>query len=367
MQRITLTCVLLLSGLLNQTSAIADGPSLSDVRGAIVSVRWNAGSPPGAEMGFRFVPSEGEKSVTAQITANVEVDHAPSVSNSKNVNALDVTAQNVEHLTTNDAFLVLSREPKYTKSTQRATGFIMGQRVISILNAEARQSDSLVVINPDGGEHKPTILAWDPATGLTAFEVKSDMPEKPATGLNLAEKLVEWGEPVRVAHEWRTGNPALITGTVSTTPEYDGAVRAMTFDIDGHFSGNTTGAPVLNAANEVVGIVNGQRSSSGDAGSGIAVQVDKIRSLLAFVDSGSKGAMPKPMIGVALALTPDGTVVEKVIEDSPASSAGLKTGDLIIWIDGHKATRPEDIIAAVEIGRDVDDRSGAIGVGKGFL
>lgn len=58
--------------------------------------------------------------------------------------------------------------------------------------------------------------------------------------------------------------------------------------------------------------------------------------------------MPKPMIGVALVLTPDGTVVEKVIEDSPASSAGLKTGDLIIWIYGHKATRPEDIIAAVD-------------------
>lgn len=201
MQRITLTCVLLLSGLLNQTSAIADGPSLSDVRGAIVSVRWNAGSPPGAEMGFRFVPSEGEKSVTAQITANVEVDHAPSVSNSKNVNALDVTAQNVEHLTEqklrNPA---LSREPKYTKSTQRATGFIMGQRVISILNAEARQSDSLVVINPDGGEHKPTILAWDPATGLTAFEVKSDMPEKPATGTQPGRKTCRMGLSQCVSH-----------------------------------------------------------------------------------------------------------------------------------------------------------------------
>lgn len=343
MQRITSTCVLLLSGLLCQPSTGAEGKSLADVRGAIVSIRWNVGAPPGGADPFMSLTATGDANSPGQLTINAEVKHGNAEQDST-----EVFGPVVEQRVNENGLLMVSKGLRYSKSTNRATGFASGQRVISILNAEARKNESLVVINPDGSEHKPTILAWDPATGLTVLEVKSEAANNSATGLSLAEKIVEWGDSVRVAHEFRTGNPALITGIVSTTPEYDGAVRAATFDIDGHFTGNTTGAPVLNGENEVVGIVNGQRSSSGDAGPGIAVQADKIRGLLAFVDAGSKGAMPKPMIGISLSLTIKGAEVEKVMEDSPASSAGLKTGDLIISIDGQKATRPEDVIAFVD-------------------
>ncbi|MDA1230369.1 MAG: S1C family serine protease [Planctomycetota bacterium] len=336
MQRIKITCVLLLSGMLCQPGTVAEDRSLTEVRSAIVSVRWNVGSPPGFGMGFPArIYINGQH-------RNIQIEQNP--------NYADVPAmqQVLINGTTGDA-IGLPQGQQYTKSiTHRATGFVNGQQFITVLPSEARSDDSLAIFVADGSEHKPTIIAWDPATGLTVLEVKSDLAGEPTTGLSLAEQPIEWGDAVRVAHEWRTRNPALITGIVSTTPEYDSAVRAATFDIDGLLPKNATGAPVLNAANEVVGIVNGQRSSSGDAGPGIAIQADKIRRLLAFVDAGSKGAMPKPMIGVSLSLTSKGAVVEKVIEDSPASTAGLKIGDLIVSINGQKATRPDEVIAFVD-------------------
>ena len=64
----------------------------------------------------------------------------------------------------------------------------------------------------------------------------------------------------------------------------------------------------------------------------------------------------RPMLGVRLGmLDEDRVVVSGVVSGSPAEKAGLKTGDLILRVDGVPVTRPMELIELVA-SREVGDR-----------
>lgn len=62
-----------------------------------------------------------------------------------------------------------------------------------------------------------------------------------------------------------------------------------------------------------------------------------------IVESGDR-----KVVGVVLESTDDKVVVQKVIEESPAEKAGVKSGDIIIKVDGKKITDPQGLIAVIK-------------------
>src|SRR6266571_3250620 len=91
--------------------------------------------------------------------------------------------------------------------------------------------------------------------------------------------------------------------------------------------------------------------SGGSQGIGFAIPANMVRVVVASAKSGGK-AVKRPWLGVQLqALTPDlaeslglkrpaGALVANVTPGSPAARAGLKTGDLIVAIDGQPVDDP---------------------------
>jgi S1-C subfamily serine protease len=305
---------------------LADGIELKDVQQSIVSVRWDEDHVPAVDLGVSdFVPSR-------------VVISRDGTSAEPNLHELEIDGKRIKFYA----------PQKQQKETVRVTGFVVDGRIVCVLSDPLEKQDALTVIDRSGHEHQAKIAAWHPASSLTVLTIVKDGNKEARGGLPISDSEPQWGDEIRIAHEWREGNPALLRGIVSTAPQFDGPLRTTVFDLDAAVPSNAIGAPVLNSDNAVVGIVAGTRSATESPGPGIALHYSTLGKLLEFVESGSSGPLPRSMIGIALTSTPEGVAVGNVIDNSPAEEAGIFAGDVILTANGEEANRPEDVIMAVE-------------------
>jgi S1-C subfamily serine protease len=109
--------------------------------------------------------------------------------------------------------------------------------------------------------------------------------------------------------------------------------------------GNSGGA-LVDMNGRLIGINSAIASSSGGSeGIGFAIPANLVRVVVASAESGSK-AVKRPWLGAKLQevtpdiadslglKTPSGALVAGVVTDSPAARAGIKTGDLLVSVDG---------------------------------
>jgi S1-C subfamily serine protease len=115
--------------------------------------------------------------------------------------------------------------------------------------------------------------------------------------------------------------------------------------------GNSGGA-LVDLAGRLIGINTAIFSRSGGSiGIGFAIPVNMVRVVIASARSGSS-VVKRPYLGAKLqALTqeisenlglrrPAGALVASVVEGGPAAKAGLRTGDVIISVDGQAIEDP---------------------------
>ena len=119
-------------------------------------------------------------------------------------------------------------------------------------------------------------------------------------------------------------------------------------------SGNSGGA-LFNMYGEVIGITNAKYSNNGAAEAtiesiGFAIPISSARGIIE--KKKKKGYADKPFIGVyAETVDPrstkydadEGIGIHDIMDDSPAERAGIKSGDVIIKIDGKKVTDVADL------------------------
>jgi S1-C subfamily serine protease len=133
---------------------------------------------------------------------------------------------------------------------------------------------------------------------------------------------------------------------------------------DAAINPGNSGGPLLNADGEVVGINTLVRTGPG-AGLAFAIPINRARAIATQLLA--NGRVSHPMIGVGLDNIPpelagsirQGALVRSVLPGSPASQAGLRTGDVIVAVGGKPVPGPAQMIAAVEghgIGRPMNVR-----------
>ena len=136
------------------------------------------------------------------------------------------------------------------------------------------------------------------------------------------------------------------------------ASRAHFIQTDAAINRGNSGGPLVDAHGELVGINTFIISGSGSfAGAGFAIPSQIVR---ASVDALIKdGAVHHGYLGISMNdVTPDnasffnlpdatGAIVSQVTADSPAGHAGLKGGDVLREIDGHKIVNGSALQVAV--------------------
>ena len=219
------------------------------------------------------------------------------------------------------------------------------------------KADSITVTMADGTKLPAKMLGGDEKTDLAVLKVDSDKPLPFVTFGDAAKVRV--GQAVMAV-----GNPFGLGGTVTT-----GIVSARGRDIqsgpfddyiqtDAAINRGNSGGPLFNMDGNVIGINTAIYSPSGGSiGLGFAIPSSLAEPIVAQlkesgrVERGLLGVQIQPMtkeIAESLSLKSDkGALVAMVQPDSPALAAGIKSGDVIVSVDGKPVESVKELTRAI--------------------
>ena len=169
--------------------------------------------------------------------------------------------------------------------------------------------------------------------------------------LRVGDTVFAIGAPIDEAYSWTvtrgilSGKNRLVdmSGKTSTNSDYVMSV----IQTDASINSGNSGGPLANANGEVVGITNMKLVSEGVEGIGFAIPIeDAVNCAKQLRD---KGRIERPFIGITMLNSSDtynlarnnieidpsieGVVIVETQDNTPASKAGFKSGDVIIKID----------------------------------
>lgn len=219
----------------------------------------------------------------------------------------------------------------------------------------------------DGTQFKARVVGRDPKTDLALIKVDSD------------ESLpyVELGNSARARiGDWvlAVGNPFGLGGSVNAgiISARGRDIRSGPYDdyiqIDAPINRGNSGGPLFDAAGNVIGVNTAIYSpSGGNIGIGFAIPAETVANVVS--DLRTKGRVERGWLGVqiqpvteevAASLGLDsatGVLVADVLSDSPAESAGVKSGDVILQAADETMTDYRDLtrlIADIEAGTKIE-------------
>ena len=250
------------------------------------------------------------------------------------------------------------QRPSGEKGQAVGTGFIVDAKGTIVTNYHVvSKADSITITMSDGTKLPAKMLGGDEKTDLAVLKVDSDKPLPFVTFGDAAKVRV--GQAVMAV-----GNPFGLGGTVTT-----GIVSARGRDIqsgpfddyiqtDAAINRGNSGGPLFNMDGKVIGINTAIYSpSGGNIGLGFAIPSSLAEPVVAQLKDGGRvergllGVQIQPLtkeIAESLSLKSDkGALVAMVQPDSPALAAGIKSGDVIVSVDGKPVESIKELTRAI--------------------
>ncbi|MEH2260436.1 HhoA/HhoB/HtrA family serine endopeptidase [Nostoc sp.] len=251
------------------------------------------------------------------------------------------------------------------------SGFIIDKSGLILTNAHVvDKADKVTVRLKDGRTFEGKVQGIDEVTDLAVVKINAgnDLPVAPlgsSTNVQVGDWAIAVGNPLGFDN-------TVTLGIVSTLKRSSAQVgisdkRLDFIQTDAAINPGNSGGPLLNGQGEVIGINTAIRPDA--MGIGFAIPIDKAKAIAAQLQRDGKVA--HPYLGVQmLTLTPDlaklnntdpnspiqipeinGVFVMRVVPNSPAASAGIRRGDVILQVDGKAITSAEQLQNVVEDSR----------------
>ncbi len=235
------------------------------------------------------------------------------------------------------------------------TGFVISSDGLIVTNKHVVSDTDAkykVVLVKSGKEEVVDVqnIYRDPVTDLAILKVnRNDLTPLPlgdSSSLKAGQLVIAIGTALG---EFRsTVTTGVISGLgrgITAGSPFEGAEKLdNVIQTDAAINPGNSGGPLLNSAGQVIG-VNVAVSQEGQ-NIGFALPINLVKDSISTFKS--TGQFERPMLGVSYRFisrqtallndVPQGAYVESIVEDSPASKAGLEVGDIITELDGQKLT-----------------------------
>ena len=224
---------------------------------------------------------------------------------------------------------------------------------------------SITVTLQDGRNLKAKVIGIDPPSDIAVVQVAAVGLKQIRLGdssrLAVGDFVVAIGNPFGLPHSVTSGIVSGLKRSGFSPDEYESYIQT-----DASINPGNSGGALVDLEGDLVGVNTAILSGSGDnIGIGFAIPVDTakrvMRQLIEY------GAVVRGQLGISLyTVTPAvarslglhkaaGSIVEQVIPGSPADKAGVRAGDVVTAIAGHR----------IESNTDLRDAIGLLRVGDG--
>ena len=234
------------------------------------------------------------------------------------------------------------------------SGFFISDQGYIITNNHVVDGTKYVsIILSDGAEQSATIVGTDPYSDIAVLKTDGSVPAVVTLGnsdlLKPGESVIAIGSPLGDFKNSVTVGVVSATGrSIDTGQGYtvEGLIQT-----DAAINQGNSGGPLVNLAGEVIGVNNMIVRGSGGGnvvaeGLGFAISANTAQAVANQIIE--KGYFSRPFMGISFqAITPDiasayhlpaewGVYVQKVADNSPAKTAGLQEGDIIVSLNDVK-------------------------------
>lgn len=247
------------------------------------------------------------------------------------------------------------------------SGFIMSGDGVILTNAHVVDgAENVTVTLKDGREFSGKVMGQDPVTDVAVVKIQAN--NLPTVTLGNSEELRpgEWAIAI--------GNPlgldnTVTAGIISATGRSSADVRVPDkrvnfIQTDAAINPGNSGGPLLNQRGEVIGM--NTAIIGGAQGLGFAIPINTAQRIANQLIA--NGKVDHPYLGIQMTrITPElkesingdpnsnlqvleneGILVVRVMPNSPAAKAGLRSGDVIRKVDGRPIKTADEVQQAVE-------------------
>ncbi len=244
------------------------------------------------------------------------------------------------------------------------SGFIVSPDGYILTNAHVvADADEVTVRMTDRREYPAKVVGVDRRTDVAVIKIEGKQLPVVRIGdpskLRAGEWVLAIGSPFTFENTVTAG---IVSATGRTMPGEDGLVPFIQTDVA--VNPGNSGGPLFNLNGEVVGINSQIYSRSGGwMGLSFAIPIDvatNVRDQLVSTGKVTRGRIGVQIQEVNAQLAdsfgldrPRGALVSQIITDGPAEKAGVKSGDVILSVNGksvERYTQLQSVIAAVKPG-----------------
>ena len=244
--------------------------------------------------------------------------------------------------------------PRELVQRSLGSGVIVDPAGLVVTNYHVIEDASEVKIAlADKREFDAAIVLKDQRSDLAVLRIKGASEHFPtlqfanSDALQVGDVVLAIGDPFGVGQTVTHGIVSAVARSQVGTSDYQFFIQT-----DAAINPGNSGGALVDVNGRLVGINSAIYSRSGGSqGIGFAIPSNMVRVVVASAEGGS-GAVKRPWLGAKLQeVTPDiadslglkrpgGALVASVTPASPAARAGIKTGDLIVSVDGQDVDDP---------------------------
>jgi serine protease Do len=247
------------------------------------------------------------------------------------------------------------------KAKGMGSGFIISSDgYIFTNNHVVEKADKITVELAGGREYDAEVKGKDPTTDIALIKIKPEgslpvVKFGDSERLQVGERVIAFGYPWGLEQTVSSG----IVSAISAKGNLD------FIQTDFSFYPGSSGGPLVNMEGKVIGINTAILTQT--QGIGFAIPITTVKTILP--DLKTKGKVTRGWLGVAIQdLTAElanslkltqgsGVLVSEVVKGSPADTAGLLAGDLIVEVNGKKIKDSHQIlllISSLPVGEKVN-------------
>jgi serine protease Do len=241
------------------------------------------------------------------------------------------------------------------------SGFIVSSDGYILTNNHVvGNADLVMVIIGDDDPVRAEVVGTDPPTDLAVIRVKdrNDLPVLSfgdSDNLQVGDWVIAIGQPFGLSHTVTSGIVSALGRNNIDLTTYEDFIQT-----DAAINPGNSGGPLINLDGRVVGVNTAILGPQGNIGIGFAIPINMAKNV--YEQIRKNGRVVRGFLGVDIQdLNPDlatafglpnstrGVLISYVSENSPAATAGLKPGDVIVQFDGKPVTSPASFQTRISV------------------